>query len=106
MSDSSEATAEVPLTETVRRRRQLRKARPKRQPRYHVILWNDEEHTYEYVILMLRELFGHQPEKGFQLAKQVDTEGRAVVLTNDPRARRTETRSDPRLRQRPRNRRL
>jgi len=81
MSDSSEATAEVPLTETVRRRRQLRKARPKRQPRYHVILWNDEEHTYEYVILMLRELFGHQPEKGFQLAKQVDTEGRAVVLT-------------------------
>jgi len=55
--------------------------RPKRQPRYHVILWNDEEHTYEYVILMLMELFGYPPEKGFQLAEQVDTQGRAVVLT-------------------------
>ena len=81
MSDSSETTADVPLSEIVRPRRQQHKARPKRQPRYHVILWNDEEHTYEYVILMLRALFGHQLEKGFQLAKQVDSEGRAVVLT-------------------------
>ncbi|MEE8452779.1 MAG: ATP-dependent Clp protease adaptor ClpS [Thermoguttaceae bacterium] len=81
MSDSFEATAEVPLTETVQRRHEQRKARPKRQPRYHVILWNDEQHTYEYVILMLRALFGHEPAKGFQLAKQVDSEGRAVVLT-------------------------
>lgn len=55
--------------------------RPKRQPRYQVILWNDEEHTYEYVIAMLMELFGHPIEKGYQLAKQVDTDGRAVVLT-------------------------
>ncbi len=54
---------------------------PKRQPRYHVILWNDEDHTYEYVIAMLMQLFGHPIEKGFQLAKKVDTEGRAVVLT-------------------------
>jgi ATP-dependent Clp protease adaptor protein ClpS len=81
VSDSSETTAEVPLSEIVRPRRQHRNARPKRQPRYHVILWNDEEHTYDYVILMLRALFGHQTEKGFQLAKQVDSEGRAVVLT-------------------------
>jgi ATP-dependent Clp protease adaptor protein ClpS len=55
--------------------------RPRRQPRYEVVLWNDEDHTFEYVILMLLDLFGHPPEKGFQLAKQVDTEGRAIVLT-------------------------
>ena len=23
---------------------------PKRQPPYHVILWNDDDHSYEYVI--------------------------------------------------------
>jgi ATP-dependent Clp protease adaptor protein ClpS len=55
--------------------------RPKRQPRYHVVLWNDDDHTYQYVIAMLRKLFGHPPEKGFTLAKQVDQDGRVIVLT-------------------------
>ncbi len=53
----------------------------RRQPPYHVILWNDEEHSYEYVILMLTELFGYQVEKGFQIAQEVDAKGRAVVIT-------------------------
>jgi ATP-dependent Clp protease adaptor protein ClpS len=51
------------------------------QPPYHVILLNDDDHSYEYVIFMLKELFGHPLEKGFELAKQVDKEGRAIVLT-------------------------
>lgn len=72
---------EEPLEETVRRRRQRQDSRPKRQPRYNVILWNDDHHTYAYVIVMLMELFGHPAEKGYQLAEQVDTQGRAVVLT-------------------------
>ena len=55
--------------------------KPKRQPRYHVLLWNDEDHTYEYVIVMLHELFGHPPEKGFQIAQEVDLRGKAIVLT-------------------------
>ena len=53
----------------------------KRQPPYHVILWNDESHTYEYVIGMMMELFGHPLEKGYLIAKEVDTQGRSVVLT-------------------------
>jgi ATP-dependent Clp protease adaptor protein ClpS len=52
-----------------------------RQPPYHVILLNDDDHTYEYVILMLKELFAHPFEKGYELAKQVDEKGRAVVCT-------------------------
>jgi ATP-dependent Clp protease adaptor protein ClpS len=55
--------------------------RTKRQPPYHVVLLNDDDHTYDYVIEMLRALFGHPVEKGYQLAKQVDTQGRAIVLT-------------------------
>ena len=55
--------------------------RTKRQPPYHVVLLNDDDHSYEYVIEMLKALFGHPVEKGFQLAKIVDTKGRAVVLT-------------------------
>ena len=53
----------------------------KRQPRYHVVLWNDDDHTFQYVIGMLKQLFGHPPERGFQLAKEVDGKGRVGVLT-------------------------
>ena len=61
--------------------RASKKKRPKRQPRYHVILWDDNEHTHVYVVLMLRQLFGYPTEKGYQLAEEVDTRGRAIVLT-------------------------
>ncbi|HBO43680.1 MAG TPA: Clp protease ClpS [Planctomycetaceae bacterium] len=80
--DENVASATVePLVETIRRRRRQQNQRPKRQPRYQVILWNDEDHTYEYVIVMLHELFAHPLETGYQLAKEVDSQGRAVVLT-------------------------
>jgi ATP-dependent Clp protease adaptor protein ClpS len=55
--------------------------RTRRQPPYHVILINDDDHTYDYVILMLQELFGHPVEKGFLLAQEVDKSGRAIVCT-------------------------
>ncbi len=55
--------------------------KPKRQPRYHVILWDDDDHSYDYVILMMRQLFGHSVEYGFKIAQNVDNAGRAVCLT-------------------------
>jgi ATP-dependent Clp protease adaptor protein ClpS len=57
------------------------KKKPRRQPRYHVLLWNDNDHTYDYVIEMMKALFGHPIEKGFLLAQQVDKQGKAIVLT-------------------------
>lgn len=56
-------------------------SRTKRQPRYHVILWDDDDHSYDYVILMMRKLFGHNFESGFSIAKNVDNSGRAICLT-------------------------
>lgn len=55
--------------------------RPKKQPRYHVLLWDDDDHSYEYVILMMRQLFGYSFAKGFELAKTVDAAGRCVCFT-------------------------
>lgn len=55
--------------------------RTRHQPPYHVVLLNDEDHSYQYVVLMLLELFGHPPEKGYQLAEEVDRSGRAIVCT-------------------------
>ena len=81
MSPEQVTTADEPLTETVRRQRQKSDRKPKRQPRYHVILWDDDDHSYAYVIAMMMQVFGHSSEKGYQIARQVDTQGRVVVLT-------------------------
>jgi len=70
-----------PVTETVRRKKERQRSKPKRQPPYNVILLNDDDHTYAYVINMLQKLFGHPVEKGYELAKLVDSSGRAIVLT-------------------------
>ena len=50
-------------------------------PWWNVILLNDDDHTYEYVVEMLGRLFGHGPDKALALALEVDTTGRVVVDT-------------------------
>ena len=77
--DTNAASAVIEREEAAVRPEKDKK--PRRQPPYNVILWNDEDHTYEYVIVMLHELFAHPLETGYQLAKEVDSQGRAVVLT-------------------------
>ena len=57
------------------------KREQKRQPPYHVVLLDDDDHTYEYVIGMLRKLFGHTEEKAFALASEVDSTGRVILDT-------------------------
>jgi ATP-dependent Clp protease adaptor protein ClpS len=52
-----------------------------RQPRYNVLLWDSDGHTFDYVEKMLRDLFGHQKEQCQKIAKGVDADGKAVVLT-------------------------
>lgn len=55
--------------------------RPRTTPRWHVVLLDDDEHTYAYVIEMLGTIFGHAPEKAYRLACEVDTAGRVIVET-------------------------
>lgn len=55
--------------------------KPKPIPRYHVILLDDDDHSYEYVIEMLGKVFGHDPIRAFRMAEEVDTSGRVIVDT-------------------------
>ncbi len=50
-------------------------------PPYHVVLLNDDDHTYQYVIEMLGRIFGYSVEKAFLMAREVDTSGRVIVWT-------------------------
>ena len=53
----------------------------KLQPPYHVVLWDDQDHTYDYVVEMLGKLFGHSKETAFRMAQEVDGSGRCNVFT-------------------------
>ncbi len=74
MSSTNSAVAE-PETE------KSKTTKAKRQPRYHVVLWDDPEHTFNYVIDMMRELFYMPDVAGRKLAEEVDSQGRAICLT-------------------------
>ena len=78
---TSDSVVLEPTEKVVPKERIQQRQKPRHQKRFHVILWNDDDHTYEYVVVMLRELFGYAHEKGFQLAQAVDAQGFAVVMT-------------------------
>ncbi len=56
-------------------------AKTRRQPPYAVVVLNDNEHTFDYVIDCFAKVFHYPIEKCFQLATTIHKEGRAVVWT-------------------------
>ncbi len=58
-----------------------RKQRPFRVPQYHVILIDDDYHSYDYVIEMLMTLFRHSQATAFEMACEVDSRGKVIVDT-------------------------
>ena len=61
---------------------ETRKAeREQQEPLYNVILLDDNDHTYDYVIEMLQKLFIHSLEEAYRHAEEVDRTGRTIVLT-------------------------
>jgi len=50
-------------------------------PLYNVVLLDDDDHTYEYVVEMLVKLFAFGESEAWNHAVEVDTMGRTVVMT-------------------------
>lgn len=75
MSKSNSTAAEPEL------KPQPSATKPRRVPPYHVILLDDDDHSYDYVIEMLRKLFGHPETLAFKMAEEVDATGRVIVDT-------------------------
>lgn len=51
------------------------------QRSWNVVLWDDQDHSYEYVIEMLGKLFGHDRPTAFRMAQEVDSTGRCIVFS-------------------------
>ena len=84
MSDDAGLAVENPPVEAAptpkeRRKEQPADAKPKKQPPYAVIVFNDEEHTFEYVIETLMKVFGYPLEKSYALTLQIHTEGKVIA---------------------------
>jgi ATP-dependent Clp protease adaptor protein ClpS len=54
---------------------------PQTAPLWNVVLLNDDDHTYEYVIEMLGKLFAYSTQKAYAMACEVDNTGRVIVAT-------------------------
>jgi ATP-dependent Clp protease adaptor protein ClpS len=50
-------------------------------PLYRVVLLDDDDHTYDYVIEMLQKILVLTLEEAFRHAEEVDATGRTNVLT-------------------------
>jgi len=58
-----------------------KESRDQQAPLYHVVLLDDDDHTYEYVVEMLERLFACGESDAWNHAVEVDTMGRTVVMT-------------------------
>src|SRR6202142_3200496 len=50
-------------------------------PLYRVVLLDDNDHTYDYVIEMLQKLFIFTLDQAYRHAEEVDRAGRTVLIT-------------------------
>lgn len=48
---------------------------------WHVVLLDDDFHTYDYVVEMLMSIFGYSVQKAFAMTVEVDTRKRVIVWT-------------------------
>lgn len=48
---------------------------------YHVVLLNDDDHSYNYVIEMLQRIFYFSVQQALEHAMEVDFTGRTVLIT-------------------------
>ena len=87
MSDPHESDYEIAVeepvvtTQTVPRGKTDLETRTRRLPPFHVVILNDEEHTFDYVIELLTKLFAHSVKTAIELTWRIHLTGRAVVYT-------------------------
>src|SRR2546426_7724590 len=60
--------------------------RVEKVPLYRVVLLDDDDHTYDYVIEMLQKIFIFSLDQAYRHAEEVDTCGRTILITCELRS--------------------
>lgn len=71
----------MPDTKTFTRPTEKTEQETRFAPLYNLVLLDDDDHSYEYVIAMLMQLFGMTVTKAFKCAVEVDTAGRVILMS-------------------------
>jgi ATP-dependent Clp protease adaptor protein ClpS len=76
-------TGESPLPDVLvtAKPKQREATAARRVPPYHVILENDDYHTFEFVVGVLRKVLGCPLERATQLTLEAHTSGRSIIWT-------------------------
>ena len=69
------------MTQTITRKEREDRSLEEKAPLFNVVLLNDDDHSYDYVIEMLQKIFGFTESKAFSHAVEVDTKGTTILLT-------------------------
>lgn len=76
---SNQAAATIQCSPETGREEAPSSSKPKRQPPYAVVLFNDDDHTFQFVIETLAKVFGYPQERCYQLTLQIHQQGRGIV---------------------------
>ena len=57
------------------------KPKPGQLPLFNVVLLDDDDHSYDYVIEMLQRLFCFSVQQAYEHAVEVDSKQRTVLIT-------------------------
>jgi ATP-dependent Clp protease adaptor protein ClpS len=71
----------LPDTNITTKPKEREETRTRRLPPYNVILENDDYHSFDFVMDVLRKALGCTEQRAFALTHQAHTSGRAVVWT-------------------------
>jgi ATP-dependent Clp protease adaptor protein ClpS len=71
----------LPEVHVTTRPKEREETRTRRLPPYNVILENDDYHSFEFVMDVLRKALGYTEERAYALTQQAHTSGRAIVWT-------------------------
>lgn len=73
--------SDFPDTIVTTRPREKQEPRTGQLPPFHVILENDDHHSFEFVVEVLRKALGFSEQRAILLTSEAHTKGRAVVWT-------------------------
>ena len=69
------------MTETITEKETKGQNLEEKAPLFNVVLLNDDDHSYDYVIEMLQKIFCFSWQQAYDHAVEVDFTGRTILIT-------------------------